>query len=72
METRRRSILKAFSWRFLATIITSSIVWIMTGEGEFAAKVGLIDTTVKLAVYFFHERLWVRIPYGQKPAEFEI
>lgn len=73
METRWRSLIKALSWRFLATIITSSIVWVLTGEGKFAATVGLIDTSVKLIVYFIHERLWLRIPFGKiKRAEYEI
>ncbi len=74
METKRRSVLKAFSWRFLATLITTAIVWGLTGKGEFAAKVGLMDTTVKLFVYFIHERVWLRIPFGKiKPSsEYQI
>ena len=73
MESKRRSILKALSWRFLATVITTSIVWILTGKGEFAATVGVIDTTVKIFVYFIHERLWLRISFGkEKSSEFEI
>lgn len=74
METRWRSLAKALSWRFIATFITSAIVWIMTGEGKFAATVGLIDTSVKLLVYFFHERIWIKIPFGQikKREDYEI
>ena len=66
IETKRRSLLKAFSWRFLATIITSSIVWLLTREAKFAATVGLLDTTIKIFVYFIHERAWIRIPFGKK------
>ena len=40
----------------------------MTGKGEFAAKIGLIDTGVKLFIYFMHERVWNRINYGRVPA----
>jgi len=73
METRLRSFAKAFSWRFIATIITSGIVWLLTGKADFAAKVGLLDTTIKLFIYFLHERVWLRIPFGKgKPAEFQI
>jgi len=76
METKRRSIVKALSWRFFATIITTAIVWALTGEVEFAATVGVIDTILKLVVYFMHERIWVRIPYGkpkpEKPPEYQI
>ncbi len=65
MESTQRSIVKALSWRILATVITSVIVYYLTGKMDFAAKVGLADTTIKFLVYFGHERLWNRIPYGR-------
>ncbi len=73
METRRRSIAKAISWRFFATLITAAVVYAMTRRVEFAATVGVVDTLIKLFVYFVHERFWLRIPYGRpKRPEFEI
>jgi len=69
MDTNRRSLAKALSWRLLATIITSSIVYAITGQGEFAATVGVADTVCKFFIYFGHERLWNRIPYGRKKQE---
>jgi uncharacterized membrane protein len=66
-ETRRRSVLKSLSWRFLAALITSGVVYALTGKGDFAAKVGLVDTAVKLFIYFLHERAWDRINYGRLP-----
>ncbi len=65
MDTPRRSFAKALSWRVFATVITAAIVYGATGELEFAASIGLADTAVKLGVYFLHERLWNRIPYGR-------
>ena len=73
MESKRRSIVKALSWRFLATIITTMIVWLLTGKAEFAATVGVLDTSVKILVYFIHERIWLRISFGKKRStEYEI
>ena len=66
METTRRSIAKALSWRLLATAITSTLVFVLTGQGEFAATIGLCDTLIKLFIYFGHERLWNRIAFGRK------
>ena len=66
-ELRRRSIVKSISWRVFAAIITSCVVYAITGKGDFAAKVGLIDTAVKLLIYFLHERVWDRISYGRVP-----
>lgn len=72
METTRRSVAKALSWRFVATLITTTLVYAITGKGEFAAGIGLADTSIKLFVYFGHERLWNRIAYGRKQPEYYI
>ena len=66
METTRRSIAKAISWRILATIITTAIALTMTGQWEFAATIGIADTVTKFFVYFGHERAWNRIHYGRE------
>ena len=69
METTRRSVVKALSWRFIATLITTTIVYALTGKGEFAASIGLADTAIKLFVYIGHERIWNRIPYGRAESQ---
>ena len=65
MESTRRSIVKALSWRLLATLITTALVYAYTGRGDFAATVGLSDTVIKFFVYFGHERIWNRITFGR-------
>ena len=67
-ETRGRSMAKAISWRILAAIITGIVALVLTHQLAFAAKIGLIDTTVKLAIYFLHERVWNKISYGRVAA----
>jgi uncharacterized membrane protein len=67
-ETRRRSLAKAISWRIFAAIITGCVALVMTHQLEFAAKIGIIDTSVKLVIYFFHERAWNKIKYGRVAA----
>lgn len=65
-ETKKRSILKAFSWRTWATITTAIIVFAFTGEFALAITVGFIEVFAKMALYFFHERLWQKISFGKK------
>jgi len=65
METKRRSALKALSWRVWATFITFLVALFITGETRFAIEIGLLDTTIKFVTYFFHERVWVKISYGR-------
>jgi uncharacterized membrane protein len=64
-ETRRRSVVKALSWRTIAGLITAGVALTMTGELKFAAQIGIIDTLVKVLIYFFHERAWNKINYGR-------
>ena len=73
METRKRTIAKALSWRLLATTVTAVIVLIVTDEVRVAATVGILDTFIKLGVYYIHERSWLRIQYGKAAQpEYEI
>jgi adenylylsulfate kinase len=65
-ETKRRSILKAVSWRTWATITTAAIVFLFTGRLTLAVTVGCLEVIAKMGLYFFHERLWHRISYGKK------
>lgn len=73
METHFRTIAKALSWRLIATSITFSIAWLLTGEVEKAISIGLIDTLIKLVAYYGHERTWMHIKLGKMPRpEYEI
>jgi uncharacterized membrane protein len=73
VESRRRSLVKSISWRILAAIITTLVALALTGEMAFAAKIGLIDTSVKLLIYFLHERIWNKINYGRvKAPDYEV
>ncbi len=65
METKRRSLAKAISWRVLAVIITTAVVYALTGEIQHAVEIGALDTAAKLLIYFGHERMWQRINYGK-------
>jgi uncharacterized membrane protein len=65
MESTRRTFVKAISWRILATAITMLIAYMITGETTFALKIGGLDTIIKFAAYFGHERAWLRISYGK-------
>jgi len=65
-ENKTRSIIKAVSWRILATLQTSIIVLIITDKIELAVSAGIIDIIVKMMTYYFHERMWNYIKFGKK------
>ena len=53
--------------------MTAVIAWIVTGSPAIAASIGLADTLIKLVTYYLHERMWLRISFGQpKPPEYDI
>ncbi len=66
METRKRSIAKALSWRFIAVIITTVTAYLFTKETAVAIGVGVVDSLVKLVTYYGHERLWTRSSFGRR------
>lgn len=68
-ESRSRSVVKALSWRFIATVTTAALVYIFTKRWDFAVYVGGFEATLKLLLFYGHERAWNKINYGRK--EFE-
>ncbi|MBM3735934.1 MAG: DUF2061 domain-containing protein [Acidobacteria bacterium] len=73
MESRRRSLAKAFSYRLLGSLSTGLLVYLVTGDPKVSLGAGVLDSLVKIALYFLHERLWQHIPYGrERPPEYEI
>jgi uncharacterized membrane protein len=73
LESHYRSIVKAITWRAGGTIVTFAVAWLITGNLNFSAKIGLLDTIVKVGVFYFHERLWNRLNFGRtKPPEYQI
>jgi uncharacterized membrane protein len=73
METHLRSIAKAVSWRIGGTAVTFTIALLVSGKIDIAVKVGMLDTLVKIGVFYLHERIWHRIDFGKlKSPDYEI
>lgn len=72
-----RSLFKGLSWRFIATSDTILVVLLITclsGQCslENALKIGASEFLIKLAIYYFHERLWLNILQKQAKTSAEI
>lgn len=73
MDTHSRSLAKAFSYRLLGSASTGAMVFFFTGDAKMSIGAGLLDSVVKIVLYFLHERVWNHIPFGRpKPPEYEI
>jgi adenylylsulfate kinase len=69
-EKRIRSLIKAITWRILASLITGLIVLAITHERNMAIGAGFADAVIKIVVYYVHERIWARVSIG-RPAGIE-
>ncbi len=58
------SVVKAFTWRAIATTTTTVIVLWRSGHVALAVEVGIIDVISKLILYYLHERGWIK--YGSR------
>ncbi len=68
-ETNKRSIAKGISWRIVATTTTILIVYFFFGRLDLAIAAGLIETVLKVILYWAHERVWMKIWWGKKRIE---
>ena len=64
-EKPLRSVVKSISWRVVGTVDTVLISWFVTGTLALAFSIGAIELVTKMALYFFHERLWNAINWGK-------
>lgn len=73
MESHKRSIAKAASYRFFGSLITGFIAYALSGAWDVALGVGFFDAVAKMAAYFLHERAWARVKWGApKPPDYQI
>lgn len=65
MDTKTRSIIKTISWRITGTLCTFLISWAILGDIATSSAIALIQLTFNTIIFYFHERLWNLIKWGQ-------
>ena len=68
-ETNKRSIVKGISWRVVATTTTIAIVYFFFDRLDLAIVAGMIETVLKVGLYWMHERAWFKVRWGKKKIE---
>lgn len=69
LETHGRSILKALTWKLIATALTFIVLYRETGDFRHAAKFSGTIFVVGLILYYIHERLWNNVHWGKEHIE---
>lgn len=60
----KRHVAKTITWRIVGTIDTMVLGWLISGNPMTGVKIGGMEVITKMALYFFHERVWFRINLG--------
>lgn len=63
-DSRKRHIVKTITWRFLGTLDTIMLAWVLTGDPATGLKIGFAEVITKMVLYYLHERAWYKFDYG--------
>jgi uncharacterized membrane protein len=64
VEGHHRSLAKAVTWRIGGSVDTFVISYVITGGLALAGSIAATELFTKIALYYFHERVWAIIPWG--------
>ncbi|MCC7016532.1 MAG: DUF2061 domain-containing protein [Rhodospirillales bacterium] len=64
--TRRRSVLKAITWRGVALVDTLLIGYLVTGNWLWAGSIASLEILTKMFLYYLHERAWAHVEWGMR------
>jgi uncharacterized membrane protein len=65
-SSRVRHMLKTITWRFVGTIDTVFLGWLISGSAEVGLSIGGLELFTKMLLYYLHERVWYRSDFGLK------
>lgn len=63
-NTNIRHFFKTFSWRFVGTLDTISLAWIITGNPLLGLQIGFFEVITKMVLYYLHEKIWYKSNFG--------
>lgn len=64
MESKRRAIVKAISYRGLVTAILAALSWTFTASADQTTLITVAYAILATIGYYGHERVWNRILWG--------
>jgi len=64
-DTNTRSLVKTICWRITGSSATFLIAYLMIGNFAIAGTIGMIQLVSNTILYYIHERIWNKIPWGK-------
>jgi uncharacterized membrane protein len=65
METHKRSIVKSLVWRIIGVFLLGGIAYAVTHDWKEMSIITIIFHSVRMVLYYFHERIWLRVNWGR-------
>jgi len=66
LVSKKRHILKTFTWRLIASLDTLLIAWAISGDFNTGTSIAGMEVITKMILYYFHERIWYQTKFGLK------
>jgi uncharacterized membrane protein len=67
--SRKRSVVKAITYRLIIVCLDFLVVYLLTGKVMTAAVFMIVSNIYTTVAYFLHERAWAGIKWGMEPQE---
>ena len=65
IDSTKRSVSKATTWKVLGFIILSLVTYAATGSIKQTSLVAVLYHFIMLLIYIFHEKLWNKVQWGK-------
>lgn len=65
MDTKLRSWVKSVVWRIIGILLLGLISYLVTGNWKEMTIITILFHTIRVILYYFHERIWEQIPWGR-------
>ena len=65
--SRKRSIVKAITYRAIIVCLDFLVIYLLTGKVMTAAVFMIVSNIYTTVAYFLHERVWAGIKWGLEP-----
>ena len=62
--SNKKHVLKTLSWRFIGSLDTFMLAWIISGNPVTGIQIGIAEVVSKIILYYLHERTWHKSDYG--------
>lgn len=69
VHLRKVSFIKGVTWRFVGSLDTFLISWIVMGDPFVGFKIASTEFITKILLYYIHERVWLKVKIGKMPTQ---